>query len=424
MRLVTAIFLASSSLAKGISITEILDIKRTNVTVYFEYKLEIFNSASTGSTKQVLGNIDGNFTSTLQQELPNGGSQNQGELPLPNVIFETIDSTVFSQCFTKADECDLIHSNIIVSYVGPKPKHSIELVTIDLVQKYLKTITAIHPNVVITYQYPMVVQTLTQFSISRVGGPLGDVQVGILENTFLEVFGAIVYAAEGDTQIIDSQFLYQELYLEKQRRLGNSSNVFNSSPSKTAETQASNANYMLVTNMLVTGYCRFCTSTSFGSMVDAVISQNLIAYAATLKANGNDNSTKYFDNVSNITFSVPELPNFLPPSTDNSIFDSQPPHVHEKQPWFLWFGLSLGLCFLFTGCYWIYNGGVLYEGKEEASTSESEGDDEEGIEVEDGDEYVEESQFEDGTYQDLEEVETVVPTETRDGQDTTEVYVF
>jgi hypothetical protein len=330
------LLLASSTASADRSFLRGLAESRTEVVVSFEFQLEVFNEYQTGSTSQILELIGEDILPNLQEILPNGGISGTNEEP--DVKFETIESEIFSACFTDSDQCSLIKSNVLVSYEGVRPAHSVELVTLKLVQDFLKQFSVKSNNVVITYMYPSTVSTLTQFSIAPVRGPMGDNEVMVLETTFAQVFGAIVSAIEGDTEVIDAQFLYQDIFDHENRRL-QADDVFNRTGRTTTETR-----HVLQADLLVTGQCRDCTSPQFGDVVNKVIENNLVAFQNKLRLNGIAASSEFFDNISSVTFAVPQLPDFLPPIEDDTIFDSEPPTADAKQPWFLFLGLALGLC--------------------------------------------------------------------------------
>lgn len=407
-----AVFLlASSTVSADKSFLRGLAESRTEVVVNFEFQLEVKKQSQTSSTSDILQLIDEEILPTLQATLPNGSTIGPDEEL--EVNFETIGSEIFSACFTVSDECSLIKSNVIVSYEGVRPEHSVELVTLNLVQDFLKNYGVKNNNILITYMYPSTVSTLTQFSIGPVSGPMGDKEVMVLETTFEEVFGAIVFAIEGDTEVIDAKFLYQAIF---QPEVEDESNTFGQN------------GHILQADLLVKGKCRDCTSPQFGEAVDAVIENNLLAYQSKLRLNGKAASSEYFDNIMLVTFAVPQLPDSLPPIKDDSIFDSEAPATDNKQPWFLFFGLTLGFCVLFGGTYSVCKEKTeMLEKDENFSTSgssdcEDEGDD---SEEDDGDEeeYAEEVAYDDEDCQ----VETVAPDETAEyGKDDPqyEVYVF
>jgi hypothetical protein len=182
---------------------------------------------------------------------------------------------------------------------------------------------------------PSTASTLTQLSIAPASGPMGDDEVMVLETTFAQVLGPIVSAMEGDTEVMDAQFLYQDIFNHENRRLEDE-----------AERTCTENGHVLQADLLVTGQCRDCTSPQFGDVVNKVIENNLVAFQNKLRLNGIAASSEFFDNVSSVTFAVPPLPDFLPPIEDDTIFDSEPPTADAKQPWFLFLGLALGLCSL------------------------------------------------------------------------------
>ena len=389
---------------------------RTEIDVAYEYQLEVNSVQTTGSTSDVLQRIDNEILATLQETLPNGYVTDPNDLP--NVKFESVSSEIFSACFTTSEQCSLIRSNILVSYEGAKPDHSVEKVTLNLVQEYLAAFQDATSATMITYEYPRAVESLAQFRMGPVITRMGTIERNVLESTFLEVFGAIVAAIEGDTLVQDVQFLYQDLF-----------------PFQESETEAND--YTLATDVRVTGYCRDCSSQEFGDMVDRVITQNLAAYKNKLMSNGDGASSDFFSHITELSYKVPELPSKLPPIEDQSIFDGKPPEVRRAVPWFLFLGIALGVCVILFGSFAIYSDKIEFLDKEDFSTSDSEGygeeeeDEETGNGEEEATEYAEESQFADGTYDGIDDyqVETIAPTTTEEGTNAEtksdyEVYVF
>lgn len=338
--------------------------QRPTVNVEFEYQLEIQNSERAGSTADALNIIDGAILERLQRSLPDrvNGSQNGALL----VNFNTIQSEIFSACFTDNDECSLVRSKIEVVYQEGKLEHSVEAVTLQLVEDYLASISMGNNDIIASFAYPTMVSSLAQFRMTTVLGRMTDTEIKVLEDTFTEVFGAIVFAMEGDTDVIDVKFLYQDL-------LGS-------------------LDQTLSADLRISGYCRECSMAQFEQIVGDVITQNIPAFQNKLTRNSNALGSSYFDGVSTTQFSVPELPETLPPIGDTSIYDQSAPTVDNKQPWFLWFGISMAILVICCGCYMIVKDNIEYE-KEELSTSdeseayESEfmsGDEEEGAYEEEG----------------------------------------
>jgi hypothetical protein len=91
----------------------------------------------------------------------------------------------------------------------------VELVTLKLEQDFLKQFSVKSNNVVIGHIHPSTASTLAQLSVAPASGPMGDDEVMVLETTFAQVFGAIVSAIEGDTEVMDAQFLHQDIFNEE-----------------------------------------------------------------------------------------------------------------------------------------------------------------------------------------------------------------
>lgn len=344
---------------------------RSTLNVGFEYQLEVEDVQSTGSTTDALEIVDGTILDRLQKNFPQ-----KDDTGAFLVEFNTIESQIFSACFTDNDQCSLVRSSIEVVYDAGKPEHSVEFVTLQLVQDFLASISMGKKGVFASYAYPSMVSSLAQFQMNIVMDRMTDTEIKVLEATFAEVFGAIVFAMEGDTEVVDVKFLFQDL-------LGSFAQT-------------------LSAELRIAGYCRDCTMAQFEQIVVDTINGNLPAFQTKLKVNSNALNSTYFDRVSSITFSVPELPETLAPIGDASIFDETPPTVENKLPWFLWFGVALAILVICCGCYMIFRENAEYE-KEDFSTSE-EGSQAYDSQFASGDE--EDGTFEEeGTDLDLESVE-------------------
>jgi hypothetical protein len=312
--------------------------QKPTINVEFEYQLEVQDSQIAGSTTDALGTIDGGILEALQNNFP---EKNGSGFYL--VKFNGIESEIFSACFTANDECSLVRSKIEVMYQAGKPEHAVEFVTLQQVQDYLASISMVNNNIIASYGYPSMVSSLAQLQMNTVQGRMNDTEIKVVEDTFTEVFGAIMFAMEGDTEIVEGRFLFQDL-------LGSSEQT-------------------LSTDLRISGYCRDCTMAQFEQTVEGVINGNIPAFQNRLMVNSNALGSTYFNGVSTIEFSVPELPEELPAIGDSSIFDETAPTVENKQPWFVWFGLTMGILVIFCGCYMIVKDNVEYE-KEELSTSD------------------------------------------------------
>ncbi|KAL3928140.1 MAG: hypothetical protein SGARI_005127, partial [Bacillariaceae sp.] len=255
----------------------------TTVTVQFEYQLEVndnqVNFGSTSavstnaggqgtSTQQVLDMIDSNFMGTLQMMLPEDG-MTAGSATVPNVEFTDAESEIYSACFTNSDHCSLVRTTLNVTYQGTKPEDSVETVTYGLVQDYLESITNnSNGKIIATYLYPFLVTSLAQFQLEAVKRRMNVKEISILEESFLQVIGATVAAIEGDTEITDIKFIYQDLL-----------------PSNDNNSTASDQ-FISSADFKVHGICRECSHSEFGGVVNAVIGANLEAYQNKLKVNG------------------------------------------------------------------------------------------------------------------------------------------
>jgi hypothetical protein len=378
------------------------------VTVEFEYQLEV-----NGGLKPefILGKIDEQILDELQMMLPNKGfiesssstdtdsNNTTSNKPsnsllvwhnteIPNVRFREISSQVYSPCFTSSDECGLVKSTIVIYFDGFKPTYSIERIAIRLIQEYLQWYDDNQKSrVSITYLYPFLVTNSIQFILSPVTTEMTDIEKQVMEQTFMDVFGVIVDTVEGDTRIIDSNFLYQAMTLpsiqpeevdvqisiptnsSEEQRNGNITKV--TIPNDPIETKTNTTTmtitmiqtenqtqtppprppqYTLETNFQMLGTCRDCSKTEYTDMVNTIIEANVEAYRIQLIRNGATVNTTYFDNITNIEFGIPTLPQFLDPTNYENLYDGEAPTTDEPPyPWFLYFGVGLTFCILVCG---------------------------------------------------------------------------
>jgi hypothetical protein len=356
---VLTIFLASSSSVVN------AQSSRNSVTVTYEYQLEVnngtdgdgFQDVVTSSTQDTLSFMDRTILSSLQNMLPNNGMTASSPGNLPNVQFFDIQSEIFSACFTSSDQCSLVRSSILVTYEGDKPKHAVERVSYRLIREYLEEFN--NEQVLITYMYPMIVSNLAQFQLSSVDTTtMGDVEIDVMEKSFIEVFGATVAAMEGDTEITDVRFIFQDIKLND----GGDDRLL-------LRRQLSPTN-TLSADLYTHGYCRLCTENEYASIVNSEINSNLGAFVSKLKSNGEAKGSNYFDNVTDIAFDVPELPPGLPAIDDASLYDSAPPQTSSILPWFFFFGITVAILVVVCGIYVICKDlRDLDDEKDELSTS-------------------------------------------------------
>jgi hypothetical protein len=294
------------------------------VVAQFEYQLEVEES----STQKELAKIDSNILGSLQTMLPNAGMTASSKL-IPNVEFVDVQSIIYSQCFTESEQCSLVRSNILIHYEGEKPEYSVERVAYRLIQQYLEEYTAkSNGTVVMTYLYPFLVSDVAQFQLAPVYGAMSNDEIQVMEETFLEVIGATVMAMEGDTEIQDVNFIYQDLL-----------------------TMEPDIPLTLSAFYKIYGVCRQCSHDEFSGLVNTVVSANLEAYENKLQKNGAAANTTYFDRVDNVTYTVPKLPKDLSPIDDDSIYDEEPPQTTSTLPWFLALALCMASCIILSGIY-------------------------------------------------------------------------
>ncbi len=296
------------------------------VNVQYEYQLEVNTSAT--STEQVLASIDSNILQNLQQMLPDGGTTASNP-QIPNVQFSEVTSKIYSDCFTESDQCSLVKTLLVVTYEGDKPENSVEERSYQLVQRHLDYINNNTKGVVkLTYLYPFLVSSVAQFHLKSVEDSMGTNEIRVMEESILDVFGAIVGAIEGDTEVTDVTFVYQDLRQDN-----------------------TTSNWTMYADFMVDGTCRECSEREFASVINAAIGANLDSFEYRLIANADISNTSFFNSVDEVTFLVPKAPNGPPPMDDDSIYDSQAPSSDDDLPALFYVGISLMFCVLCSGLY-------------------------------------------------------------------------
>ena len=329
---------------------------RTAITVDYEYQLETFDQSSTGSTIDILEEMDHIVLSVMQQLLHSNKLADDGK---PAVSFDTVFSEIYSACFTNSDDCGLVRTSIEVSYTESRPEHAVKMVTLDLAQDFLRQYTNTNADVTATYDYPNIHSTLTQFTMTPIPKSMGETEITVLQDTVEEVFGAIVFAIEGDTEVFDAQFVYQDLYGPDGKKV----------PEDQLDTYDE---LTLQVDLKLLGLCRVCTPDTFSSMVNTVIEQNLLAYRKKLSENGSESSTTYFNGIESLTFQVPEDPSSLDSIEDESIYDSEAPSYGKSYDWYLWAGIAAFVVIISIGCFCIVRENREFEKEDHMSTDSSE----------------------------------------------------
>jgi len=303
--------------------------RRAFITVEYDYKLET-NTSSTSSDQDplesVLLDIDSDIIATMQENLPNGDIP-EGKV-IPDVQFNTINSRFINMCFTESDSCKWVKSRIRLSYAGDRPISSMERLTFGLVQEYLEEINDSNPFVNTMYVYPMIYSTVGKFQISPVEGSMSDTDIEDFEDKFYEVFHALVFEVDGDTDLTEAYFVYQDV-----REL----------PDQEQETDTA---YSMSVDMKYYGKCRYCDEAEFVETVDGLIEGNVGVFLQHLKKTLN---TTYFQQAENISFSVPELSDELPPIENEYIFDLKAPEASTYIPLVLWLGVIMAVAVITTG---------------------------------------------------------------------------
>jgi hypothetical protein len=335
---------------------------RTNVTVEYEYKLEV--NSTTGADEVVafeeelkswLSTIDNDIIPSLQDSLPNGESTSKNEIP--NVMFSQASSERINQCYTESDFCQWIRSSIFLSYEGQKPDFSVERVTLRLVQEFLDNFGKETSMVRATYTYPMLVSGAGRFAFGPVNRTMEAVEIEVFESSFISVIASIVSSFDGDTEVKEVDFIYQDV----------------------AEEQVVDGNLMskvLSIDVMYFGICRYCNNSLFVDVVEGVINDpmTLEAFQKRLKYDGVDRNTDYFDDISFSSYSQRTMPDETTNVVDPSIYDSQAPATSNKPPSYVWWGVTLVVLILCIGIYIVHKDQKELT-KEEMSTDEEESDD-------------------------------------------------
>jgi hypothetical protein len=286
---------------------------RTEISIQFEYMLEVEGTHKSGSSHLVVAQIDSSildeFQDEFQKTLPAEESPKDGDLP--SIFFTEVESDIFGECsFTTASgECSLVRTNVLVSYQEEKSERSIEFVTLGLAQNFLADFSARFSNVRSRYMFPRMEQSVAQFTILGVDQHLNSEDIETLESTILEVFGDTLFSVGGDTDILDAKYIYQE---QKDNKLE--------------------------MHMMLTGVCQTCTSESFGEIVDVVVASTLDNFLLDLMENANAIGSTTFDSAASVLYSTPEEPKFLD-SLDEDTFVIDESTEITKHSWFFWFGI-------------------------------------------------------------------------------------
>ena len=302
--------------------------------------------------ENVLDGIDSNIIATLQERIPNG-SVIEGK-NLPNVQFDTITSRFVHVCFTDSDTCKWVKSRLQVNYAGKKPDHSVERVTLALVQDYLNDYFSSDPLVAVraTYAYPLTHSSVGRFQLSPVNGStMTASQREYFEKTFYDVFNAITFSIDGDTALTDAYFVYQHVTeIIPDYDEGEMINI-------------NTKQFSVSVDLKYYGKCRYCNEEEFVQIIDGLIETNLEAFQKRLKNgrtssfddnhnsnnNNNNNNVDYFQSVEEVTYSLPELPDGLPPIEDVSIFDMKVSTKSTSLPWYLSVGIVISILMIIAG---------------------------------------------------------------------------
>jgi hypothetical protein len=297
--------------------------------------------------EDALLDIDTDLIAIIQERIPNGGVTE--EKPIPDVQFNTVNSRFINMCFTESDACKWVKSRVKLSYAGNRPRMAMERTTLDLIRTYLEDLSDSDPLVRTTFAYPMIHSSTVQFEFTPVNGPMSDEDIEDFETSFYNVYHAIVNALDGDTDVSEAFFVYQDV-------------------------QESNK---LSVNLQYYGKCRYCSQEELTEVVNEEIESSTHLFLSNLKVKS---SSKYFDPVEDISFSVPEPLSELPP-IDDSMIDGSTSVASKSIAWRLYAGAcAAAIVILASACVICKDQKELH--KEDASTgnesSSFEGNEHEG----------------------------------------------
>ncbi len=314
-------------------------IERTYMTVEFDYKLEANqteNIFSSTPIEDALFELESKFIPSIQAALPNGQIP-EGKTQ-PDVEFTTVASRFINMCFTESDACKWVKSRIKLSFVDDRPQAAMERTTLALAREYLQSVTESNDSIRTTFVYPMIHSSTVQLEFSPVVGRMTDTDIMDLENSFYNIYHAIVSALDGDTDVSEAHYVYQVLN----------------------ESELSNA-----VNVKYFGKCRYCTEDELSKIVNEQVETNTATLLNHLK--GHSQGT-YFNTVEKIGFSLPKTYDELPP-IDTDIFDAEAPTANKHFPWKLYTGALVALIVICSGVLVICKDQKELR-KEEASTGE------------------------------------------------------
>ena len=319
--------------------------------------------------ESALLDIDTDIIPYLQEHIPGGDIPEDGTMP--DVEYTTVNSRFINMCFTESDACKFVKSRIKLSYVENLPKASMERITLDLVRDYLSEFNEENPSVNTMFVYPMIYSSTVQLNLSPVDGPMSDGDIEHLVTTFHNVYQAIVSALDGDTELSEVFFVYQDVgelkdsNEQSNRRLGE---------------EETSQQYELMVNLKYFGKCRYCTEDDLAATIHQTFEPNQHALLANLKKTGSETDATYFQNVTEVSFSVYTPPDVLPPDI-NAATTRDVGVASKKIPWLLYIGVAAAVFVLGTGVYVIVKDQKKLRSKEEASTGdESNNDDSEKAE--------------------------------------------
>lgn len=322
-------------------------ISRTYMTVEFDYKLEVNetqpteqidedNIFSSTPLEDALIDIESNFVRSIQAALPNGDIP-EGKTQ-PDVEFTTVASRVINMCFTESDSCQWVKSRIKLSFVDDRPQAAMERTTLALARQYLESVTASNDSIRTTFVYPMIHSSTVQLEFAPVVGRMTDTDIVDLENSFYNIYHAIVNALDGDTDVSEAHYVYQLLNEDE---------------------------FSTVVNVKYFGKCRYCTEDELVEVVNEQIEANTATLLNHLKRNSQGT---YFNTVETVGFSLPKTYDELPP-IDTGIFDAEAPTASKFFPWKLMAGALVALIVICSGVMVICKDQKELR-KEEASTGE------------------------------------------------------
>lgn len=304
------------------------------LTIVFDYQLQLNRTTEDSATIDDLLN-NSNEVELLEQQQTSIDDALLQDLR-DQFTIPSIATTLQHPCYTESDVCGWMQTNIVVVQKNKKNSATtLERSILRHVQERLEAmnhsnftgVTSMHT----TYAYPMWNEGTGRFQLNGdLHRTMQENELEIIQRSFEQVFGEIVAAREGDTQLQQLHMLYQDLATD-----GDTSS--------------------LRMDFSYAGICRLCQTTDFIKMLESLFQDPMLLEAFTnrLKYDGTGSNSAYFDSVKSVTFSHRDMPKDMSASGDESTYGAA--SASSKQlPWFLWLAVALVVLILATGFFCIH----------------------------------------------------------------------